>query len=169
MSIPTSVLRDEHRLILRALGLLERAAASAVNDRWWTEATVWLHAFADRNHHAKEEAALFPAMVKAGVPSEGGPIGVMLLEHAEGRALVQAIATETGDARARACRAYVTLLRGHIDKENEIVFPLADAVLDAQAQAALQREFETVEAEQGATAGLVTASAAVDRLAAALE
>jgi hemerythrin-like domain-containing protein len=165
MATPTDVLRDEHRVILRALELLERAAARSPAEAWWADATAWLRAFADRNHHAKEETALFPAMVKAGVPSENGPIAVMLEEHVEGRTLVQTMATEIGAARTQACRAYVTLLRAHIDKENEIVFPLADAVLDARAQAALQREFEAVEVEHGGTFG----EQAIDRLAAALE
>ena len=165
MATPTEVLRDEHRVILRALDLLERASTRTPAEAWWAEMTAWLRAFADKNHHAKEETALFPAMVKAGVPSDNGPIAVMLEEHVEGRKLVQVMATENGAARARACRAYVTLLRAHIDKENEIVFPLADSVLDARAQAALQREFEAVEVEHGGSFG----EHAVDRLAAALD
>ncbi|HEV8616799.1 MAG TPA: hemerythrin domain-containing protein [Methylomirabilota bacterium] len=166
---PTDVLRDEHRVILRALELLERATAREPADAWWADVVAWLRAFADRNHHAKEEAALFPAMVKAGVPSENGPIAIMLEEHAEGRRLVATIGSATGGARARAGRAYVALLRAHIDKENAIVFPLADAVLDAPADAALQREFEAVEVEQGVAASIAAGDAAVDRLAAALE
>jgi hemerythrin-like domain-containing protein len=169
MKTPTDVLREEHRVILRALDLVELAAGREVLERWWAEALAWLRAFADRNHHAKEEAALFPAMVKAGVPSEGGPITVMLEEHVEGRRLVEAMRTRAGAERTRACRDYVTLLRAHIDKENEIVFPLAEAVLDAHAQAGVRREFETVEAEQGAAASIAAGDAAVDRLAAALE
>ena len=169
MTAPTDVLREEHRVILSALELLERAAGRDVLDRWWTEALAWLRAFADRNHHAKEEAALFPAMVKAGAPAEHGPIPVMLEEHVEGRRLVEAMRTSAAAERARACRDYVALLRAHIDKENEIVFPLAEAVLDVHAQAALQREFETVEAEQGQAATIAAGRAAVDRLAAALE
>jgi hemerythrin-like domain-containing protein len=168
MMNPTDVLRDEHRVILRALDLLERAAAASVPDGWWTTAVAWLRTFADRNHHAKEEAALFPAMIKAGVPSDGGPISVMLEEHAQGRTLVAAIAAGSGVARPSACRTYVALLRAHIDKENEIVFPLADAVLDEQAVTALRREFDAAEAEQGAAGSISAAEAALDDLEAAL-
>ena len=169
MTTPTAVLRDEHRIILRALGVLERAGVRDPSERWWAEATAWLGAFADRTHHAREEAALFPAMVKAGVPSEGGPIAVMLEEHAEGRALVHAMTTGSAETRARSCHAYVALLRAHIDKENEILFPLADAILDAPAQAALVREFQAVDIEHGVVADIAAAEAAVERLAAALE
>ena len=171
---PTDLLRDEHRVILNALDALERgadrtAAGGSVADAWWTGAVAWLRMFADRNHHAKEERALFPAMVKAGVPSEGGPIAVMLEEHVEGRRLVTAMDANSGAARLGACRAYVALLRAHIEKENDIVFPLADAVLDEQAVLGLAREFDAVEAEQGAAATVAGAEAALGRLAAALD
>ena len=170
---PTDVLREEHRVILRALDLLEAAARRLAAGRvlpegWWPEIIEWLRGFADRNHHAKEERSLFPAMVKAGVPLSGGPIGVMLEEHERGRALIRAM--EAGEPAARAARAreYVTLLREHIDKENGVLFPLADAVLDDRAQAVLTREFEGVEAEQGREASVPHAEAAIERLGAAL-
>ena len=172
MPMPTDVLRDEHRVILRALDVLEAAAARLASGRplpegWWSEIIWWLRSFADKNHHAKEETSLFPAMVKAGVPSTGGPIDVMLEEHRRGRALVRAM--EAGEPTAQAAaREYVILLREHIEKENGVLFPLADAVLDEAAQRALQREFETVEAEQGRDASIPHAEATVERLVAAL-
>jgi hemerythrin-like domain-containing protein len=166
---PTDVLRAEHRLILRALDVLETAAPRTdVTDEWWADAVRWLQGFADRNHHNKEEAELFPAMVKAGVPNEGGPIGVMLAEHEEGRALVRAIDTGRGDARASAVRRYVALLRQHIDKEDNVLFEIADAVLDAPARAQLARAFDDVAAGMGVEASPEHAAARLDALASAL-
>ena len=164
MAPPTQILRDEHRVILRALELLETAAGRAVPAGWWEQAIRWLRAFADVNHHAKEERYLFPALAKSGVPAEGGPVEVMLQEHVQGRGLIQAM--EGGDParRADAARRYVQLLRDHIDKENGVLFPLTDAVLDAGAQQALARDFETVEAEQGRDASIAHAEAEVERL-----
>jgi hemerythrin-like domain-containing protein len=171
MRSPTDVLRDEHRVILRALDLLERAIGpgAATADGWWGAAVAWLRAFADRNHHAKEEQSLFPAMVKAGVPSEGGPVAVMLDEHARGRALIVAIADGAGAARTAAVREYVDLLRAHIDKENDVLFPLADAVIDPPLMQAVGREFEAVAIELGASVSIEGGAEAVARLAAALE
>jgi len=166
---PTEILRDEHRIILRGLELLERAAERWPVDAWWADTVAWLRTFADQSHHAKEETALFPAMVKAGVPSEGGPIAVMLEEHEEGRRLIRTLEASTGATRVMACRAYVSLLRAHIDKENEIVFPLADAVLDERALHELRRAFDTVELEQGARATIAGADAALARLATTLD
>lgn len=168
MRSPTDVLRDEHRVILSALDLLEAAASrAAVPAGWWEDAIGWLRSFADRNHHAKEEEALFPAMIKAGVPSGGGPVDVMLEEHAQGRALIAAMADDAG-GRPGSARAYVRLLRNHIDKENGVLFPLAEAVLDEQAVAGVARAFERVEVEQGAAAAVDAAEAALARLARAL-
>jgi hemerythrin-like domain-containing protein len=93
MKTPTDMLRDEHALILRALKSLEAAVERLAADQslpggWWDDMLAWLRTFADRHHHGKEEDVLFPAMIKAGVPSRGGPIDVMLDEHADGRALI---------------------------------------------------------------------------------
>jgi hemerythrin-like domain-containing protein len=169
----TQILRDEHRVILHGLRSLEAAAGRLASGQalpagLWELMLGWLGAFADRTHHAKEEAALFPALVEAGVPEGGGPIGVMLEEHAEGRALLAAMATGTGAERAASARRYVRLLCDHIDKENGVLFPLADAVLDARGQAELLRAFAAVEPERGVDAALAEAEAAAARVAAAL-
>ena len=170
---PTQTLREEHRVILRAIVLVEVAAGRldagrALPAGWWDELLEWLRVFADRNHHAKEEAYLFPALAQAGVPAAGGPVGVMLEEHTEGRELVRLMAESPRAPRAAAARRYVHLLREHIDKENGVLLPLADAVLDPEAQLLVARAFEQVEAEQGLAASSEHAETLLDRLAAAL-
>jgi hemerythrin-like domain-containing protein len=170
---PTDVLREEHRVILRALALLESAAdrlarADTLPDGWWERLIGWLRAFADRNHHAKEERYLFPALVEAGVPSDGGPVAVMLAEHVEARGYVQAMLAGDASRRVDAARRYVPLLRDHIDKENGVLFPLAERVVEERVLQALAKEFEAVEAEQGRDASLEHAEAEVVRLQAAL-
>ena len=174
MKAPTDVLRDEHRVILAALTTLDAAAGRlaagrALPEGWWERIIAWLRAFADKNHHAKEESSLFPALVKAGVPAEGGPVGVMLDEHVQGRALILTMATApTPAARARAAQDYVRLLRDHIAKEDGILWPLAESVLDERAQQAVAREFETVEAEQGRDASIDYQEMVMKRLGEAL-
>lgn len=148
----TGTLRHEHEVVLRALALLEHLAqamlAGAPVDR---SALEWLIAFfktfADRCHHFKEEQHLFPALERRGIPREGGPVGVMLAEHEEGRALLRAMRPEGGRETAEAIRAYARLLRAHIDKENGVLFPLADHVLAAEDQERLLAAFAAVEAE----------------------
>jgi hemerythrin-like domain-containing protein len=142
----TTSLRHEHEVILRALALVERVAlAAAAGTPGAREALVRLvdffQNFADRCHHAKEEQHLFPALERRGLPREGGPVAVMLAEHHEGRRLLAALAA--GDPAA--ARGYVALLRAHIDKENDVLFPLAEQVLAEEDQVSLHRAFEAVE------------------------
>ena len=173
MKTPTDILRDEHILILRGLDALEAAAqclqsGAPAREEWWTELLAWLRGFADQNHHAKEENFLFPAMIKAGVPAEGGPIDVMLEEHEQGRALIHAMAASGGAKRAAYARKYVDLLRAHIEKENGVLFPLAETVLEEAGQIHLHHEFAKVESELGRPASFSHAEAVVGGLAAVL-
>lgn len=93
----------------------------------------------------------------------------MLEEHEQGRALIAEMADGAPPRRAAAARRHVALLREHIDKENGILFPLAEAVFEQTVMHELSRKFDTVEAELGAPATLEGGTAAVARLAAMLE
>jgi hemerythrin-like domain-containing protein len=159
---PTQVLKDEHALILEALDAIERKVtaleAGAAPDRAYFEKAVhFLRTFADHCHHGKEENLLFKTMVDRGFPRQGGPIAVMLSEHETGRSFIRgmaegAAALPTDPAAARRIiengRGYVALLRAHIDKENTILFPMADNVLTPEDQEHLEHEFERFEAEE---------------------
>lgn len=146
----TAQLRHEHEVFLRALTLLERLGqglrAGTAVDR---DALAWLidffRTFVDKCHHGKEEQHLFPALERHGVPRDGGPLGVMLLEHEHGRALLRAMSQGDDRAVAEAIRGYVTLLRAHIDKENGVLFPIAEQILDEEEQRVLAQAFDAVE------------------------
>lgn len=148
----TDQLRHEHEVFLRALALLggigHRLEAGQPVDR---DALAWLveffRTFVDRCHHAKEEQHLFPALERRGLPRHGGPVAVMLHEHEQGRVFLRAL-TQQDDARvASAIRGYATLLRAHIDKENQVLFPMADQLLADEEQGRLVGAFEAVEQE----------------------
>jgi len=149
---PTAVLREEHEVILRALTVLERVGrilsqGKAVPPETIATLATFFRTFADKCHHAKEEAHLFPALVEHGIPNEGGPIGVMLQEHEEGRALVRTFAQADPATAVSAIRRFVVLLREHINKENEILFPMSEHVIPEREQAAILRAFELAEQE----------------------
>jgi len=159
----TDDLRTEHRAIERMLAVLEAAAqrleqGERVRPDVFRQGVDFVRNFADRCHHAKEEENLFPRMEARGVPRDGGPIGVMLFEHDEGRAFVGAIAgaidAYEADGRSAAltiaenARGYVDLLRGHIMKEDNVLFPMADRVLSPADQTELERRFEQIESER---------------------
>jgi len=118
----------------------------------------FLTVFVDKCHHGKEEEFLFPALEAAGVPREGGPIGVMLKEHEQGRVLVSRLkgalaALQSGAVSNEAgvqaiVGEYVTLLSQHIVKENTVLFPMADEKLDANSDIELIEAFERLEKER---------------------
>jgi len=160
---PTDLLRQEHRVIERVLDCLQATAERVEAGKGFDSAAAgsmleFFREFADRCHHGKEEGYLFPAMEAKGFPREGGPTGVMLYEHEQGRALVRRMADalqalSSGDASAQAAftqsaRAYCNLLRNHIDKEDQVLFVMADRAFNAEEQARLAAAFEKIEAEE---------------------
>ena len=114
--------------------------------------------FVDQCHHGKEEELLFPALEASGVPREKGPIGVMLAEHQQGRDYIQKMKEaisqyDEGHQEAAAkllknARGYITLLRQHIDKENNVLFPIGDNRLSEKKKEELWEGFETIERQK---------------------
>ncbi len=139
MSKAIDELKHDHDAILSSLSILDAMIGRLGTARAPTPADVqsflgFLKEFADKCHHGKEEGILFPALTAAGMPAEGGPVGVMLSEHAEGRELIKEMeaAVSSGmDAQAlsTAARGYAELLRAHIMKENNVLFPMAERML----------------------------------------
>ena len=158
----TQQLRDEHEGIKVMLSVLEHLAGElrrghAVNLDHLAAILDFLRTFADKCHHGKEEDVLFPALAAAGLPTEGGPIGVMLHEHTEGRAHIAGMTDALARLRAGENAAadfaqhaldYIALLRAHIDKENHILFVIAEQRLPPAAHQQLARDFDRIEEER---------------------
>lgn len=159
---PTEILGTEHKAVLVALKVLEKAGQSlasgnrsAIDDL--DQLLDFFRGFVDHCHHGKEELILFPELVKRGVPKERGPIGVMLSEHEMGREHVRKLqalvdAVRQGDAAAAkdvpgvaaSCRG---LLELHIQKEDGVLFPMAARLLDSARAEEMEKEFERLERE----------------------
>ena len=154
MGQATNDLRHEHEAILHVLGRLDRMMRLQDSREGemlgrYQEVVHFLKTFADKCHHGKEESGLFPALEAKGVPVAGGPIGVMLREHEEGRELIRTMAQALLDhnlaAFDKAAVEYGNLLRNHIDKENSVLFSLADRLLSEEEQDSLFGRFEEYE------------------------
>ena len=148
-------LRKEHDGILFGLQVLEKMAYQ-INDHQHADASDlkemvnFLQLFADKCHHGKEEGLYFPSLENAGIKNEGGPIGQLLLEHTEGRKYIAHMNSATDDALqadafAAAATDYIHLMRGHIEKENQVLFNMGDKVLPPAEQKRLLEAFEVFE------------------------
>lgn len=177
---PTEILSREHRVIEQVLDCLS-ALSQAVEAGRPLETDVAadvlevLATFADRCHHGKEEDQLFPAIERRGLPRKVGPMAVMLSEHELGRAALAEMRGALAGSRTeapgaaqrfhRAAASYVELLRAHISKEDNVLFPLAESLLDDAGRAEVLAGFE--RAEQALPAGThQRALALADQLAA---
>lgn len=159
----TDILMEEHRVIERALSALETQArrlqaGSPVRPGFFQDANTFFRNFADGCHHRKEEESLFMAMVDAGLSNQTGPIAIILAEHEQGRAYNREMekaarglsrdGTSARDDLARNALAYVGLLRQHVRRENEFLFPLAERMIPPLRQKELTEEFERIEREE---------------------
>ena len=156
----TEILENEHRILEQVLSCLEKMADLNEQNKKLDcnsarDMIDFFRMFADRFHHAKEEQHLFPALEAYGMPRDGGPTGVMLWEHEMGRDLVGKMektvtAYEKGDPLAlkdfaKTARAYVSLLREHIQKEDHCLFSMATQALSGEAQEELLGAFRDEE------------------------
>ena len=159
----TEILKHEHQAILLVIAAVEKEVASIektgkIHVQTVREIADFLKNFVDRCHHGKEEKHLFAMMHERGMPMENGPLAVMLHEHERGRACVRAVAEAVsgkGAPDAAAIRkakenlaAYAQLLRAHIDKEDNVLYPMADRLLKPTDQKALAKAFDKVESEE---------------------
>jgi hemerythrin-like domain-containing protein len=164
MSTPFHILKHEHRIIERALRALDGVCSrleggNVVPASALLEILDFTTSFADSYHHVKEETLLFPSLERRGIPREGGPLGMMEYEHQIERELtgdlrLAADLYREGDATAarrfvEPARDYLRLLVGHIEKEDNILFKLGDAVLDDDDKDALMKSFKQADANLG--------------------
>lgn len=150
----TEILSQEHRVIEQVLNCLEKMAAASRDFgrcEWddAQQALEFLRTFADHCHHAKEEDELFPLMEARGFSTVAGPTAVMRWEHDQSRRLmgemIHAIAQKAPHDLARAASAYIDLIRAHIQKEDNCLFPMADRALSSSDQERLLEKFDLTE------------------------
>jgi hemerythrin-like domain-containing protein len=131
----TKLLMADHETILEGLHVLDAISTEIehgkdVNPEDIRSLLAFLRNFADGSHHVKEEAIFFPALIQAGMTLQDGPLRVMCYEHERGRALTaamdEALARNDKKDFVMYARRYVQLLTEHIEKENYVLFDVAD-------------------------------------------
>lgn len=161
---PVHSLTHEHIYILKVVNALdvigrEIEKGKAIELELFPKVVRFMREFADKCHHAKEEAVLFPAMEDKGVPKTGCPLSALRSEHVKGRTLVAALETATGpsfidsdDARKEICgviKNIAHLYPDHIWKEDAMVFPMTETMFTEDEFAKMADAFEQAESEYG--------------------
>ena len=155
-------LMDEHRVIEQVLACLREIAARCGREGRLDadsarEAIRFFREFADRCHHGKEEQKLFPMMESCGFSPHTGPTAVMREEHERGRKLllgmdaaIEGAAAGTSEdvaAFVRVASAYERFLTQHIEKEDRVLFPMAERQLRPGDLVELALSFDRIERE----------------------
>jgi len=156
---PTENLTSEHQDIIELLDIMNKIAGSIKsNEVFYTndveEIIDYLKFFIEKSHHGKEEI-FYPALVSAGIPKENESISIMLYEHVLAHNYLKDINScvenckignsFSGELLADSLRNYVKLIKSHIRKEEEIIFPMADKELSKEKQNEIYRQFENIE------------------------
>ena len=157
MAKTLNIIRDEHRSIGAILHGMEylvervRTRKAKIDPRVFSAMIYYLDTFSERMHHPKEDRYLFKAM-----RSRGGEAAAVVAdlekEHAAGgealKRLEQSLVRyeEGGDkefpAFAEAVAKFVREYRDHMQKEESVVFPLAQRILSTADWQAIDRAFE---------------------------
>src|SRR5210317_18038 len=149
----------EHEMIERAMAVLksnlEKIDEAVKAPLQMQRAIDFLLEFGDKIHNTKEEKFLFPLMGQKGLPVEGGPIGVMLMEHDAERKLLQKMiaelpslveATTTGRHKfAAGGFEYLKIRAEHIWKENDVLYPMGRKVISEEENSTLLHDFKTLD------------------------
>ncbi len=167
--MPTSALRKDHDLIEKAVSAMKTTASLLKDGKKIPESILlptidFAKNFTNVCHHGKEENALFPALAKVGVPTTMGPIAAMLKEHETTKLIAEKIEEfakkylEDGDSAnlVDALDVYVEHVSAHLWKENNRLFLMANARLQAYGKEVVDalQETETAKlAQLGKTRG----------------
>jgi DUF438 domain-containing protein len=149
----------EHEMIERAMAVLrsnlEKIDEAIKTPLQMQRAIDFLLEFGDKVHNTKEEKFLFPLMEQKGLPVQGGPIGVMLMEHDAERKLLQRMMAElpnlaeaTTVARQKFAAEgfeYLTIRAEHIWKENDVLYAMGRKVFSDEDNTSLLNEFKTLD------------------------
>ncbi|GBC72144.1 Iron-sulfur cluster repair protein YtfE [Candidatus Calditenuaceae archaeon HR02] len=158
----TGSLIADHETILTALDRLELRLSEmkrrgAVDVETFNKFLIFARSFIDKCHHGKEERCLFPCLERRGIPREGGPIGVMLYEHELGRKLVWELdellrsyseGKATPETIFSKCEEYIQLLRQHIAKENNVLFPAGESAAGREDVREVTECYEVIEGKE---------------------
>ncbi|MBI5332258.1 MAG: hemerythrin domain-containing protein [Candidatus Aenigmarchaeota archaeon] len=108
----------------------------------------FIREYADRFHHTKEEDILFKEFNKFSENAHCNPVEQMLYEHDLGRGFVKGMETalknEDKADLVKNALGYAQLLKEHIYKEDNILYPMTEEILSARIKNQIQKKFDII-------------------------
>ncbi len=152
--ILTKILSEEHQNILKVINALLKEcdvleSGEEIDRNFFEKAIDFIRNYADEFHHAKEEDILFVELNKNEEQMPCNPVEQMLYEHDLGRNFVKGLKEGVEeDDKVKVIEnasGYAYLLQDHINKEDNILYPMADEALNQQAQKSILEKFKQAE------------------------
>ena len=151
------ILINEHRLIRQYLENLEMVIQKLETGIdpprvFFGKAIFFGQQFVDKYHHFKEEFQMFRILAQKHNGSIDAPIEALRSQHEQGRNYIANISAILEREEIQKpdlienLRAYNSMLRQHIHREDHVFYPLAEKNLSEAEQAQLLEEFRKADA-----------------------
>ncbi|MFV0507526.1 MAG: hemerythrin domain-containing protein [Bacteroidales bacterium] len=150
----TRDLMEEHQVILgvaaRTINECDKLENSGEIDKeFFSKVIDFIRNYADKFHHAKEEDILFVSMLENMENMHCNPIPVMIHEHEESRhflrGMEEGLKSEDVPTLVHCARGYCELLRQHIFKEDNVLYPMAEGAIPDSQKAVINAEYKQAE------------------------
>ena len=153
---PIDLLTKEHEKIIVVADALDKESSllekgKGVNEEFLINVIKFIRNYADKFHHAKEEDILFKELCKKENEKNMhcNPVEQMLIEHDEGRKFIRGIEEGMKEKNKRKiinnARGYVNLIREHIFKEDNILYPMSEEALGRKTKKEMEKKFADAE------------------------
>ncbi|MFH1590337.1 MAG: hemerythrin domain-containing protein [archaeon] len=154
----SKILSKEHKNIIKVVSALESEIVHIkdkdIDKTFFNKTIDFIKNYADKFHHSKEEDILFKEFNKCA--EEGcvhcNPVEQMLVEHDDGRRSIkkmeEGLSENNKDKIIEGARHYIELIREHIYKEDNILYPMADEAISDEVERKMLEKFKKINAER---------------------
>ncbi len=150
----SEILEKEHENILKLVEILKKEIKKISDgetpDKKFLEKSIdFIRNYADKIHHAKEEDILFREFNKKSSEAHCNPVEQMLFEHNLGREAIkkaeEGLKENDKNKIIRGFEEYINLIKEHIFKEDNILYPMCDEVIDDKTKKKMIIDFEKAD------------------------
>ena len=157
---PTENLIKEHKKINELLDIMSKIALKIkLNDVFYPndveEIVNYLLIIIENSHHGKEDDVFYPELISSGIAKDTAPLSIINYEHTISKSYLKDISScvvnckigndFSGELLADSLTNYVVVIKNHIQREEEVIFPIANEVLSAEKQYEISQRFEDIE------------------------